>query len=268
MKKRVKKNKKCKKASKKATNNQIASNVVYETEFLLTSVGQRYKIIVSEVLSISLHYIVQVLVEIDPRLSYTDLFIDEDNSSMYLFNAGYYLDLFSAIASIEQVKYSLTNYPPNLNDQHYYKYYSVRNNVKAVAFPDMYFVPGDHILIRRNFLGMKVYHTAIYLGNGNIVQLSDPTHSVKKYRVVVNLNDWDNFYHGDYDIVICFPILKCRTNQQVIETALSKIGVTKYNVCCKNCIHFTNYCQFGTAFMKRFNLSVLIKVFFQFFLFK
>lgn len=239
---------------REAIQKEISGQIFYETDVLKTSAEQRYKIVINQGLPYQQQYEVNVFVEVDPRLNqWSDLFINDELQHIYCYSMGIYSDWSDATNKVSQVRQKLASFPPDLTGEYHYKWIPVRDKMKAMMYPDYYFWPGDHVAVKRNLNGLTYYHTAIYVGNGYVIQLSDPTNTFSRRLAHVNENNWANFHDGDYEFVICMPIIKYRSNGQVLGVARSKIGAVEgqYSLLFKNCHHFTNYCQFGTSFMRR-----------------
>lgn len=247
-----------------AIKNTIYGSIVYESDILTSSMGQRYKIVVNKII----WYAMRVFIEIDPRLAETTTF-NITSSIINVFKLKQCLTFSGAKEEAEKLRNEMQK--PNFRlvvqsngDQMPFPfqpsgnmrlcYYSVINGKEALNNPDLYFLPGDHVQVKRTISGLTYHHAAIYIGNKRVIQVSDPDAGHSKERARVNEADWSAFHCGDSEFIVCFPKLKFRSNPDVVKVAKSKIGLyeNEYKVFSKNCQHFATSCQFDVGFITEY----------------
>ena len=106
-------------------------------------------------------------------------------------------------------------------------------------------VKGDHIRVKSN----QLYHHGIYIGNDEVVQFGGPFDMfVKPKDIVVEKVHIEDFLKGGFlevRILDRKEKKQRRSTNEIIETALSKLGEGGYDILYNNCEHFVNYCIFG-----------------------
>ena len=242
-----------------AIKNTIHGSIVYESDILTSSMGQRYKIVVNKII----WYAIRVLIEIDPRLAQKTLF-KITGSIINVFKIKQCLTFSSAKEEADKLinvmkKHRLVvqsnadhlPFPLQSSGRIRICYLSIINGEEALKNPDLCFLPGDHVQVKRTVSGLTYHHAAIYIGNKRVIQVSDPDAGHSKERARVNEADWSAFHCGDSEFIVCFPKLKFRSNPDVVKMAKSKIGLyeNQYKVFSKNCQHFATSCQFDVGFI-------------------
>ena len=220
--------------------------LIYQSEILTTTAGQKFKIIIHQLV----WYTVILFVEVDPRLATDDLFVRfEGLSHIEQINVSEHTALVGAQKKLDQVKKDiLESKPPNfiahLKDEriiYHHFYLKVRQGKKVLLNPDGYFTPGDNIQIDR---GTNRY-SAIYIGDKKLIQvLPDKSEGAEKDDAIIEEVEWEKFHGGDSKFFICDSIFRMRTNEEIVKVAKSKIGnyKGKYSYLSKS---FANSCQFG-----------------------
>lgn len=256
-----------------AIRNGSFGDLLYESEILTTTAGQRYKLTIHRYY----WYAVHAFVEIDPRLAQTNIF-EKDDEIVASYKISDEWSYEAASRRVEELSRHLSwSYPPNfqlftsqaqyptrgLSDvgsterfpvaqrvldtkaAKYCKFYAVKDPVRAFHDPDSSFVPGDHIQVKR-LIGY--HHAAIYLGNRKVIELADPQGGLSKKRAQVAISDWSIFHLGDSQFSVCLPRLKVRANHDVIQAAKTRLGDPTYHTLSNNCQHFATWAQFGDGF--------------------
>lgn len=107
---------------------------------------------------------------------------------------------------------------------------------------------GAHIRVRMS----DFYHHGIYIGDDEVVQFglpSDVYSDASKIRVMRSpLKDFCGT--ASFFEVYCYSKkekkLK-RADDDIVKTALSKVGEGNYNIINNNCEHFASFCVFGKS---------------------
>lgn len=104
--------------------------------------------------------------------------------------------------------------------------------------------PGAHIRTKVQ----DIYHHAIYLGNDEVVQFGLPFDMFRDPTDVrVMKSPIEDFLVGFLEVRVYSKkeLKKKRTDQEIIQIALSRVGEGNYNILKNNCEHFCNECVFG-----------------------
>lgn len=105
--------------------------------------------------------------------------------------------------------------------------------------------PGDHLRVKTG----DVYHHAIYIGNGEVVQFGLPFNyltdasSVKVIKCPI-----EDFLHGGFLEVCVYSKKEARGHfkpEVIIQRALEHLGEGNYSFIHNNCEHFANFCIMG-----------------------
>ena len=106
-------------------------------------------------------------------------------------------------------------------------------------------VKGDHIRVKSN----QLYHHGIYLGDEEVIQFGGPFDMFQDAKsIVVEKVKIEEFLNGGFLEVKEFDRKEKkikRTPEEIIDIALSMIGIGGYDLLRNNCEHFVNYCIFG-----------------------
>lgn len=244
-------------AFQKQIKDEIYGTVIFQSDILKTCKDQRYIVVINQVV----WYAVHVFIETDTRFEDQTKF-QPNNSLCHIlhFKVSDHWSLEGAKEKFSEIKKKLwftgnkkSDLPAWLQLNNPITTLKIKNGKEAIDNPDKYILPGDHIQVYRVavYIGAVVYqHSAIYIGNKKVIQVSDPEHESSKQRACVNEADWSSFHCGDSNFRVCIPKIKNRTPQEIVEAAKSKIGFYKneYNALSKNCQHFATNCQFGDGF--------------------
>lgn len=207
-------------------------------------------------------YYIYIAVTIDDRLENPKIFkntgvlIDIPQFSIWTNKISKHMDYNEAKNEYNEILCNLTT-NSRLSESQSEKYFGdkakqgcffeIADDDDAFNYPDKYFRPGDHVHVNK-----VVYnHAAIYIGNKEVIQVSDPEKSnnsiVAKRNALVNKARWDQFHDGKKIFTIYFPFVKKRSDAEIVKIASGMINELKgeYNPLFKNCQHFATYCQLG-----------------------
>ena len=115
---------------------------------------------------------------------------------------------------------------------------------------DLY--PGAHIRVQ---IG-DFYHHGIYIGDGEVVQFGLPFDVYTDPSQVKVLRSPLKDFCSNAVFIEVYHFSKKELKQklpdeQIVKTALSKVGEGGYSVIANNCEHFANYCVFGKKTSKQ-----------------
>jgi hypothetical protein len=129
-----------------------------------------------------------------------------------------------------------------------------------------YFKVGDVIRVKKvNSIVNKTYfHVGVYLGNGKICHVCDPTGLISEENLKVRITDWDAFLNGclgtpisgragelqRYRPIIPFKYYK-KSIEQAVKAWYADFGSGKYDLYNDNCEHFANAIIFGTYYSQQ-----------------
>ncbi|CAF1035803.1 unnamed protein product [Brachionus calyciflorus] len=260
-------------AFEKKIKESIWGSIVLKSEILKTSKDQKFVLIINKVA----WYAVHVFLETDARFENKNKYEPSQVEFRILeqiikIKVSEHLTLEGAKEKYHKIQKQFSSVgniwsdlPTWLKETPRLTCLEIKDGKKAIENSDDFFLPGDHIQINRvalkiGFQQSIVYqHSAIYIGNKRVIQISDPENESSKERACVNEADWSKFHCGDTEFRICIPQVKILTQKEIIDAAISKIGFYKgqYNVLWKNCQHFASCCQFGDGFGFLVNLHLL-----------
>ena len=109
---------------------------------------------------------------------------------------------------------------------------------------DLY--PGAHIRVKCG----SYYHHGIYIGDGEVVQFGLPDEVYSNPKEVKVLRSTLAEFCGSAVFIEVYKFTKKelkekRSDEVIIQTALSCVGDGGYNLLHNNCEHFANKCIFG-----------------------
>ena len=106
-------------------------------------------------------------------------------------------------------------------------------------------VKGDHIIVKAN----NLYHHGLYIGNDEVIQFGGPFDMFTKPKdIVVEKVNVEEFLNGGFLEVKVFDRKEKKLKKpvdEIINTAMSKLGDGGYDILSNNCEHFVNFCIFG-----------------------
>lgn len=104
---------------------------------------------------------------------------------------------------------------------------------------------GDHIRVKSK----QLYNHGIYIGNDEVIQFGGPFDMFTNPKdIVVEKVNIEDFLKGGFLEVRVLDRKERKQKRnvdEIIETALSKLGEGGYDILYNNCEHFVNYCIFG-----------------------
>ncbi len=105
--------------------------------------------------------------------------------------------------------------------------------------------PGDQIRVKCK----QIYHHGIYIGNDEVVAFGHSFSLLEDHsKIEVLKTSVEEFLQGGFLEVRIFnkkELKQKRKPEEIIKTALSKLGEKGYHILHNNCEHFANYCVFG-----------------------
>ena len=109
--------------------------------------------------------------------------------------------------------------------------------------------PGDILRVNTG----RYYHFGIYIGDGAVIHFAgpDPHTLTDASKAAVRKDSLERFSMGKSLEVRDYSLKeKLRKNapRKVIDTAVSMLGQTGYDIIYNNCEHFVNKCVFGVAY--------------------
>ena len=96
----------------------------------------------------------------------------------------------------------------------------------ALHNPDRIFKPGEHVVVL-NVLNGVFLHAAIYIGNKRVIHVSKPERTGRKRDLGVHEADWQDFHHGNSELMVYVEPIKFRTPEEIVQAAKSQIGQRK-----------------------------------------
>ena len=111
---------------------------------------------------------------------------------------------------------------------------------------DLY--PGAHVRVPFG----SYFHHGIYVGNGEVVQFGLPFDAMRPASDVKVLRSPIEDFVGSASFVEVYVYDRKekrskRSDEEIVQFALSKVGEGGYDLLRNNCEHFANLCVFGIA---------------------
>lgn len=218
-------------------NKYIKNNVsgsVKELTFDITSKNQHFALIIN----INFWYAVRLVLQLENRLG-NAIFIDKISEHWTLSGAK---DQCNTI--IKDLKNDDVRYPKTYNtsfDRDIAKLFSVKLKLTNDQLKNYsnFLIPGDHIKINRK---NTYYHDAIYLGNNQVIQVTNKKDPIEKCSFSKFLGS------NQSDVYVCLYIFKSMESYEIVRKAMSFIGTREgeYNILRKNCQSFALLCSTST----------------------
>jgi hypothetical protein len=104
---------------------------------------------------------------------------------------------------------------------------------------------GDHIKVFRYFY----FHHAIDMGDGTCIHFTGEP--FKKFDSYIRRTDMDVFLKGGTMRIVEYD--ECKDPDEVVNTALSYVGMAGYHLIWNNCYHFARYCKTGIPMPLKFH---------------
>ena len=111
---------------------------------------------------------------------------------------------------------------------------------------DLY--PGAHIRVQTP----NYYHHGIYIGNDEVVQFGLPNGAYSDWSEIKVLRSTIADFCGGENFIEVYVYdrkerKRKKSDEQIVNIALSKVGEGGYHLLYNNCEHFANFCVFGEA---------------------
>jgi len=104
---------------------------------------------------------------------------------------------------------------------------------------------GDHIRVFRYFY----YHHAIDMGDGTCIHFTGEP--FKKFDSYIRRTNMDVFLKGGTKKAVAYH--DCKDPDEVVNTALSYVGMAGYHLLWNNCYRFARYCKTGIPMPMKFH---------------
>lgn len=107
---------------------------------------------------------------------------------------------------------------------------------------------GAHVRVQTPYY----YHHGIYVGNDEVVQFGKPDAAYGSWDEIKVLRSPLADFCGGANFVEVYVFdrkerKRKKSDAEIVQTALSKVGEGGYHLIYNNCEHFANFCVFGKA---------------------